>query len=261
MGKVVFWRTLAAAYRLTFGDLKRFVRLTEPWSTAIAGIYVVVAGLAIITDSSVAFAFLLIAGFPLVLGGFAAFAVAWHRVILVGVPLAEPAAFRIGRREWRFLGYLLGVLLIVGGGMTLASLPLTAAAALVAGIMGGGDAISRFIAVATNLAVLLGGLICFGRLALVLPAVAADEAGPMLPRAWARGRGNALRLTFGPLLGYISFAVVALPYAALVEFVAGDDLTLSILLQLPLVWLSFLQIAVPLAFLSLAYRQLVGSRA
>ena len=75
------------------------------------------------------------------------------------------------------------------------------------------------------------------------------------------GSGSRGRTTFGPLLGYVSFGAVALPYAALVEYVTGDDVTLSILLQLPLVLLSFLQIAVPLAFLSLAYRQLVGSRA
>ena len=108
---------------------------------------------------------------------------------------------------------------------------------------------------------MLGGLLGFGRLALVLPAVASDETGPMLARAWARGRGNTLRLTFGPLIGYVSIGVVAVAYGELAFLVAGDDLTLLFLLQLPLVPVSFLQIAVPLAFLCLAYRQLVGLRA
>jgi hypothetical protein len=95
----------------------------------------------------------------------------------------------------------------------------------------------------------------------VLPAIAADETGPMLVRAWARGRGNTLRLTFGPLLGYVAIGIVAVAYGELVIFIAGDDLTLLFLLQLPLVPVSFLQVALPLAFLSLAYRQLVGSQA
>lgn len=254
MGKIVFWRTLAAAYRLTFGDLRRLVRLSEPWLTVIAGVYVIAAGLALITEPAVALDFWVFAWVLLALCGFACFAVAWQRAILIGDAPAGRATFRIGRREWRLLGYTLGSALIVGGAMTLASLPLRAAAGLAIGT-------NVDVVAGADLIVMLGGLLGFGRLALVLPAVASDETGPMLARAWARGRGNTLRLTFGPLIGYVSIGVVAVAYGELAFLVAGDDLTLLFLLQLPLVPVSFLQIAVPLAFLCLAYRQLVGLRA
>jgi hypothetical protein len=156
------------------------------------------------------------------------------------------------------LFYALGIALMVGGAMTLASLPIRALVELAVGANG---ATEEPVTAVTDLLVMLGGLIGFGRLALVLPAIAADETGAMLARAWARGRGNTLRLTFGPLLGYVSIGIVALCYGELVIYIAGDDSTLLFLLQLPLVPMSFLQIAVPLAFLALAYRQLVGSRA
>ena len=258
MGKVVFWRTLAAAYRLTFGDLRRFVHLCEPWLTAIAGVNVLAAGLALVADADFAFLFLVIASVPLVLCGFTVFAIGWQRAILTGARSDRPAGFRFERREWRFLGYALGILLIVAGAMTIATMPITI---LVGAVVeaAGGSAGDRITVALVNLVVMLGGLVGLGRFSLALPSLAIDDAGPVLRRAWERGRGNTFRLSFGPLLANLSITAVALPYLELVERVAGNDVTLTILLQLPLVPLSFLQLAVPLAFLSLAYRQLVGS--
>jgi hypothetical protein len=257
MNKLVVGRTLADAFRLTLGNWRRLVRLAEPWMTAVALAEVIVAGLALLVDSPPAVLAMVIPGVPLLLG-LTVFAVALHRAILIGEPTTAPPPFHFGRREARYLGYMLGLILLVLVVSTVAALPLAALAAIVARTGDASGSLARGILVLANVISFFAGALCFGRLALVLPAAAIDGKAPLLLSAWTRGRGNTLRLMFGAGLGFLAIGMLVLLYVILLLSLPIDDVVLLVVLQLPLIPLNFLQIAVPVAYLSLAYRQIVG---
>jgi hypothetical protein len=62
----------------------------------------------------------------------------------------------------------------------------------------------------------------------------------------------------GSGVGFLSIGIIVLAYVAVLYVLPLDDYALSVVLQLPLIPLNFLQISVPVAYLSLAYRQIVG---
>ena len=110
------------------------------------------------------------------------FAVAWHRLVLLGPQIAPPrVAFNWAPRHWRFLGYAL--LLTAGGVVVMVT---------VFSLAGPGQAASGAGPLAA-----LGLMIAFGylaiRLCLVLPAAALDE-NYRLQHAWAHTQGQGLRL-------------------------------------------------------------------
>ena len=114
------------------------------------------------------------------------------------------AALRFGRREWRFLGYILLI-------ATLMAVPVFVVdpglASIIAELQGdaGVTVVFRVSFVIGYLEFLLVWI--YGaRLMLVFPAVAADETGGRLARAWQRGRGNTLRVYFGSALCVFPFA-------------------------------------------------------
>lgn len=110
----------------------------------------------------------------------ALFAVAWHRRYLV--PSETPTALHAVKWEPRKARYLFRLI-----GIFLAAILVSIPAALLGGILGGGNQ-------ALILAVVIGvsiPVIC--RLTLSLPAVAVDD-DPSFGRAWALGKGSTLQL-------------------------------------------------------------------
>ncbi|HEX7968871.1 MAG TPA: hypothetical protein VF502_11685, partial [Stellaceae bacterium] len=113
------------------------------------------------------------------LAGFAAFAVKWHRAVLVNETVSGSDALRIGRRELRFLGYAILILVIVGGVLFVAGmLAFLPVAMLLGNARGGALAIAGFYLSEALIYVVLGAVVA--RLALALPAAALDEGGDML---------------------------------------------------------------------------------
>jgi hypothetical protein len=252
MNKLVMGRTLADAFRLTLGDWRRLVHMAEPWMTAVALVEVIIAGLVLLIGSTPTVLAVVVPGVPLLLG-LTAFAVALHRSVLIGQPTTAAAPFHFGQREGRYLGYALGLMLAVLLVSTVAALLLAALTTIVApGPLAGSTL------VLVNVASFLVGALGFGRLAMVLPAAAIDTTGPLLPSAWAHGRGNTIKLMVGSGVGFLSIGIIVLAYVAVLYVLPLDDYALSVVLQLPLIPLNFLQISVPVAYLSLAYRQIVG---
>ncbi len=253
MRKIAFWRTFGAALRFTFADRARLFHVLEPRVIA-AGLVLVLGDL--LGTLRVDLLLVLAATWFAVLIAFASFAVAWHRAILLGPGEAARDGLRIGRRDWRFLGYSIAIPLLVGVPLGMAASLATFAIVIVAKL-GGLSALSpALVGLAMRLAAALGGAAIMARLALVLPAIAVDEPGASLSRAWKLGRGNAWRLAAGWLLCLAAFAPVVFLYLLLATGVAAESLSLQLVLGLGLMALEFLEFAVAVAFLSLAYRQL-----
>lgn len=254
MRKIAFWPTIGAALRFTFGDRSRLLHVLEP--------RLIVTGLTLVAGEILgmlpgpSLVLVLAATWVVVLLAFASFAVAWHRSILLGAQRVALDGLRIGKREWRFLGYSLLLPLLVGLPLGIAA-SLATVVVLAAGRLAGLAGLALdLLEPAVRLAALVIGAVCAARLALILPAIAVDEPGASLRRAWERGRGNALRLAAGSLLCLAPFVPVAFLYLALVERIAADSLALQLVLALALMVLEFLEFAVAVAFLSLAYDQL-----
>ncbi|MFQ5773726.1 MAG: hypothetical protein ACE5GS_04355 [Kiloniellaceae bacterium] len=148
--------------------------------------------------------------FPLMVVGFVPytlFGVAWHRLTLLGPGLGAPAVFPgWTRRHWRFLGYVLAVMLIVYAVLTAFGLFGSA----LAGGRGGHPLppVQALVLFAALVAVLVGLPYLMMRLSFVFPAVAVDEAYG-LAHSWAHTRGQGFRL-----LAVIF--VTALPMVALI---------------------------------------------
>ena len=188
-----------------------------------------------------------------------AFAVAWHRASLIAGHAGKSDAPGFGRREFRYLGMLLGLLailllfLIFGGMLYLlaSSGPAQVAAAgpAMRWVMGG---------------LLLIGLYFSVRFILVFPAIAVGDREISLMRSWQLTRGNGSRLflaflaTCLPLM-LLKYAVVASAGYALVGGPSGHDglSELAILMPLFLV-LDFLNTAAAVGFMSQAYRAFTG---
>ncbi|MGO8921169.1 MAG: hypothetical protein ACLQJR_35230 [Stellaceae bacterium] len=254
MRKIAFWRTVGAALRVTFGDRSRLLHVLEP--RLIVTLLALIAGEVLEALLHLNLLLVLAASWVVVLLAFASFAVAWHRAILMGMPQVAADGWRIGPREWRFLGYSLAIPLLVGLPLGIGA-SLATVVVMVAGRLAGLSGLAlALLEPSVRLAAVLLGAACAARLALVLPAVAIDEPGASLRQAWARGRGNALRLAGGSLLCLASFAPIVLLYLALLERIAADSLALQLVLALGLMALEFLDFAVAVAFLSLAYDQL-----
>ncbi len=246
MGKIAFWRTLRAAFYFTVGDLSRFFRLSGLWLVAILGFQVLQA----LPVSPLVQALATLGLGLFALGGFTAFPVAWHRAILVGEHRGMIAALRFGRREWRFLGYA-----------SLVSAMIFSLLLLLLGVTGEIAATMRpqlGIAVAAiPFASALAGWCLAARLTLVLPAIAVDETGAVLRRAWSRARGNGARLFFGWLICTVPFVAMSGGLRWL-QTVAGSTVLMNALLgALPFV-VQFFEVAVTVGFLSHSYQQLAG---
>lgn len=257
--KIVFWRTVADAYGFFFNNIERLVALSGIWLVAIF-----IAGFVVLLLSWLSIFLAIALGFVsaiiLYMGGFTAFAVAWHRAILRNDESAMSLGF--GPREWRFLGYCVVIGLVVGGSIFLGELVFGAFAyAMVAAL--GTVGMVFFV---LPFAVMVIGWLLGSRLMLALPAVAVDEQGDMLTTAWRRGRGNGVRLFFGPLVCIIPFVIAQFILRGIFGLfgisVVGRGFNLwaipsfsSFIFSMLFVVLYFMQAAVTVGFLSYAYRQ------
>jgi hypothetical protein len=181
MSKLPLWDEIKATFRHFFGHLQPFEAAAWPWLAILALWKAAAVGLG------------LAASYPLVdqlaeAGWQSAaeigVAVAWHRMILLGEPIAGRPRF--GRAEWRF--FVVGVVLSLA--MALAFLP-----AVVAAIAGAESAT-------------IGGVELLGALGAAVVAVLAARCYLAFPGAaigspididasWRRTRGNGWRIFWG----------------------------------------------------------------
>jgi len=248
MGKLEFWRIITAAYGCAFAHLGRFLRFSGAWLVGVIGFH---AGVVLPLPLAVRLAAAL--GLALfLLGGLVAFPLAWHRLILLGEERRFFAALRFGRRAWRFLAYVIltSALLVVPAYLALAITGSMAAALR--------PRLGR-AAIAIPVIIVPAVWCLASRLTLALPAIAVDETGPVLRRAWARGRGNGVRLALGWLF-------CTLPFVGLTDILHGLQVRIgartilggAVVGGLPFI-VEFLEAAVTVGFLSHSYRQLADA--
>jgi hypothetical protein len=143
------------------------------------------------------------------------FAVAWHRLILLGPAAGQPSWLPSWRgRHWRFLGYMLAIGVIVFGAAMVLALGGSLLGGLLFGALSGGEAAAP--GPGTRLAVLLVSLVfmvaigwLLARLSFVLPARAVDERYG-LRDSWNQTRGQGLRLLATFLLVQLLVAIPSL---------------------------------------------------
>jgi hypothetical protein len=284
--KIPFWRNVGAAFAFLAEDPGRFFRLGAVWIFVACLIYaamVAIVGPAAIgsaryhdAGTAQGFAYSLVSVvfsvFRLLSG--IAFAVAWHRAVLLDEAPPVLAAPRFQEREWRFLLYSIVVgLIVVGAMLLLAAVAFGAGYAAVGGhwLAGGARGISprpAFLALAGGIftAGFIAMLPFWARLTLGLPAIAVGEPRGVLGRAWHRGWRNGWRLFFGPALCALPFTLAA----GILETVSGIGRLIAALTAAPTVvaWAvavvffalsyiaSFLGAAAAVTFLANAYRHL-----
>lgn len=245
MGKIELWRTVRAAFSFTFGDLRQFFRLSGLWLAGIVGFQ----ALLVLPLPSLARALAAIGMALFIFGGFTAFPLAWHRIILLGDDPGVAGSLRFGRRQLRFLGYGLLVSALV-------AMP----SFLVLGVAGGiaANLHSRFgIATAIIPAISVAVVCCLAsRVTLVLPAVAIDETGAVLRRAWNRGRGNGVRLSLGWLLCTVPFVTLSGALHWLQTKIGATTFFGGAVVGALPYLVQFFEAAITVGFLSHSYQQL-----
>ena len=135
------------------------------------------------------------------------FGVAWHRLSLLGPRAGAPPLMPVwARRHWRFLGYLLAVMLI--GYAAIAMVFSLAFAVFQPGVAA--------LSAGLGLMIVAGAAILafiMARLSFVFPAVSVDE-DYRLRHAWTHTKGQGLRIIGATLL-------VAVPMVVLIWSVSG----------------------------------------
>lgn len=185
--------TVRAAYRSVFGQLDLVART--------AFLPFLLSLLLVVTSNPVLN--LLIGLLRLI--PYTVFAVAWHRVVLLGPRQAFPAFFPgWSRRHWRFFGYALAVLAIT---FALISVISVAATAIMLRQEGPDTAVGMVQEAGSDAAGLYGAVLAAAflglplvlyitmRFSFVFPAVAVDESYRMAD-AWRHTRGQGVRLVF-----------------------------------------------------------------
>ena len=270
MTKLAFWRTVGAAYNFAFTDARRLVGAAGAWIVGLTLLALPVQWL--VPKASLAAGLVAFADALLYLTGLAVFAAKWHRAVLLNETVSGSDALRIGRRELRFLGYAILILLIVGGVLFVAGTIVFLPVAMLLGYArGGGLAATAFYLFEAMIYIVLGAVVA--RLALALPAAALDEAGDVLDTAWQRSRGNGLRLCLGTILCMLPFALAQRVLDALfggplwlmgkqgVFAAVASSPAVQLALAALMLMLYFLAIAVTTGFFSIAYRQLAPGTA
>ncbi|MGH6947676.1 MAG: hypothetical protein ACREDZ_10145 [Kiloniellales bacterium] len=174
-----------------------------------------------------------------------AFAVAWHRVVLLGPSEGGAFNLRLGPRELRYLAYCVAISLAAALLATPVSLILWAALGL--GEISRGFFFVLFAIVTAILSVL----------SLVLPAVALELPGFGLREAWAAARGILLPLV-GLCLLVLAPAWVALQLLLLLVVWVQSWFALTVPGLLLLVVGNYLLLALGVTVISVAFRQRTG---
>ena len=212
------WDTVAAAYRSVLQDnLQHLPRaIVGPLALSLV-IGLIDIGLA--PGPGAETSNMLLTGLLSLLGmaPYVIFAVAWHRLMLLGPQVAAPVAMPgWERRHWAFLAYSLlvsivffGLLLIAGlisGGLTApVDGPLPAQPPPEGSLW---KALAAFVLVLAAIMVLM-------RLSFVFPAIAVDERYG-LGDAWRHTQGQGLRLLGAVVLASLPFVLVLMMLSGLV---------------------------------------------
>lgn len=189
--------TVTEAYARVFGNPRLLARASAiPFSLSIA---LIALGFSMPVTSSLGVLFTILGLLP-----YTFFGVAWHRLTLLGpIAGAPPLLPAWKQRHWRFLGYLLAVMLIGYGAIAMV---FSLAFAVVQPEM---EATSAGL----GLMIFAGAAILafvMARLSFVFPAVSVDESY-RLRHAWTHTKGQGLRLIGATLLA--SAPMVALIWA------------------------------------------------
>ena len=190
-------KTVREAYVRVFRNPRLLARASlMPFSLSIA---LIALGFSVPVTSSLGFLSAILGLLP-----YTFFGVAWHRLTLLGPVAGAPPLLPAWRqRHWRFLGYLLAVMLIGYGAIAMVfSLAFAVVQPEIEAMSAGlglmifaGTAILAFI---------------MARLSFVFPAVSVDESY-RLRHAWTHTKGQGLRLIGATLLA--SAPMVALIWA------------------------------------------------
>ena len=241
--------TVKAAYNSVFG---RFPELIRAALVPIA-ISFVLFGLQLAVRESPAVAVLVEL---LLLLPYTLFAVAWHRVVLLGpAAMPTPVVPAWQRRHWRFLGYTL-IVTAISYGFSLLYGP------LIAPLFTEGSTFSPWEALLLMFILLFGTYVIL-RLSFVFPAVAVDESYRFAD-SWRHTKDQGLRLmaaTFLTLLPAMLGILVILQFAlSIVSAVSGgaDPAALGPVAQVIDLVLRYVIIALSLGVISTAFRTCTG---
>jgi hypothetical protein len=242
MPKIPMWRTIAGAYQSVFLNPGLFVRVGWAWM-AVAYAATIAAGVFAIPFAGTIAHFLALT----------AFAVLWHRSILLDERPAGLVHLRVGKAEIRY--FLLGLLLTAA---ILAPAIAMQQWALVQAPHASGPVAVAILA--AMIAVLWASLAVVARLTLVYPATAIGAFAFSFKQSWRMTHGNTLRILGGALLATLPWTVVVIILNVAVKRMAADPggLAAAAFLLIPEVVLSFVQIALCAAVLSYAYELIVG---
>lgn len=184
------------------------------------------------------------------------FAVAWHRLVILGPQVATPPPLPAWkRRHWRFLGYSL--LFIV-----LSVLPLSAMAFVVGALSIASGSAPAGLAVLT-VPLIIAQIYLVLRWCLVLPASTLDE-DYRLRHSWAHSKGQVLRLLAILVLILVPMIVLMLIAGSLLGAMLepGGEGQLSagqfVLFHLVTAVISYLATALWITAISQAFRDLAG---
>ena len=261
------WETVCASFRSVFVENLNHLpnAVVGPLVLSLViGALLVITGGSILTSGRggtvVAEGLLFIVLLFAALAPYVIFAVAWHRVILLGPAVAPPTVIPSWQnRHWRFYGYslligLLSTILFLG----IVGVPLLVVYYVIGSrVLQGLTAVVGFVVASTIIL----------RLCLVFPATAVDERYG-LGDAMRQSEKQGLRLAASTFLISIPFFVVDGIARLMLVNPSSDALKsqagILILLILAMIWLilhtiiSYLQSAVIISFLSLSFRYLSG---
>jgi hypothetical protein len=192
-------QTVLASYAIVAGNLGQLVRISWLWVVIMVPVYAALDRLdeAWLGESGPQARYHWMRVITAALGNLvdlpllASIAVAWHRLVLRGERITQPAYLRLDGVVWRYALYAFAFLpsergILAAGGFLVQNLVIDA------------DYFTRllieFLATATSAAVSIAiGLLVLPRLSLVMPATALRER-LSLRYAWRISRGNTLRL-------------------------------------------------------------------
>ena len=189
--------TVREAYVRVFRNPRLLARASlMPFSLSMA---LIVLGFSVPVTSSLGVLFAMLGLLP-----YTFFGVAWHRLTLLGPVAGAPPRLPAWRqRHWRFLGYLLAVMLI--GYAAIAMVFSLAFAVVQPEIEAMSAGLGLMIFAGTAILAFI-----MARLSFVFPAVSVDESY-RLRHAWTHTKGQGLRLIGATLLA--SAPIVALIWA------------------------------------------------
>jgi hypothetical protein len=186
--------TAKEAYTRVFGNPRLLVRASlVPFCLSLA---LIALGLSVPVVSALGYLFAILTLLPYTL-----FGVAWHRLTLLGPTAGAPPLLPSWRqRHWRFLGYLLAVMLI-GSGATAVVVSLGLAV-----LQPESDSLRTGLSLMPVAGFAIVAYV-MARLSFVFPAVSVDE-DYRLRHAWTHTKGQGLRLIGATVLAAVPMVVL-----------------------------------------------------